>query len=104
MRTITHLPGRPLREQDLAALTDDRFQVSPYGGIVGEDGIRIYALKIATGDTAYALGFEDSRGQWEQLASVDAGDLAAADSQLDAVLDDWVQDNYGGRFQVLKPR
>ena len=33
-----------------------------------------------------------------------AGDLAVADSQLDAVLDDWVQDNYGGRFEVLKPR
>lgn len=33
---------------------------------------------------------------------MDAGDLAAADSQLDAVLDDWVQDNYGGRFEVLK--
>ena len=72
-------------------------------GIVGEYKIRIYAIKIATSDTAHALGFDDSREQWQHLASVDAGDLAA-DSQLDAVLDDWVQDNYGRRFEVLKPR
>jgi hypothetical protein len=32
---------------------------------------------------------------------VDAGDLAAADSQLDAVLDEWVQDSYGSQFEVL---
>jgi hypothetical protein len=104
MRTITRLPSRPLRRQDVAALDDDRIQVSPYGGIVGEGGIRIYTIKITTSDTAHALGFDDSREQWKHLASVDAGDLAVADSQLDAVLDDWVQDNYGGRFEVLKPR
>ena len=74
-----------------------------YGGIVEEDKIRIYAIKIATSDTAHALGFDDSREQWQHLASVDAGDLAA-DSQLDAVLDEWAQDSYGSRFEILKPR
>lgn len=104
MRTITQLPGRPLRRQDLAALDDDRVQVSPYGGIVEDEEVRIYAIKLATDDTAHALGFEDSREQWQQLTSVDASDLVAADSQLDAVLDDWVQETYSGRFEVLKPR
>jgi hypothetical protein len=104
MRTITRLPSRPLRRRDVAALDDDRFQVSTYGGIVEEAEIRIYAIKIAAGDTASALCFDDSREQWKHLASVDAGDLAAADEQLDAAIDDWVQDNYGGRFEVLKPR
>ena len=104
MRTITRLPSRPLRRQDISALDDDRFQASPSRGIVGEDEIRIYAIEIATDDTARALGFDDSREQWQHLASVDAGDLAAADSQLDAVLDEWVQDSYGSQFEVLKLR
>lgn len=102
MRTITRLPSRPLQRQDVAALDDELFQVSPYGGIAEEDEIRICAIKIATTDTAHALGFDDSREQWQHLTSVDAGDLVAADSQLDAVLDDLVRDNYGGRFEVLR--
>jgi hypothetical protein len=36
--------------------------------------------------------------------SLKAGDLAAADDQLDAVLDEWVQDSYGSQFEILKPR
>ena len=102
MSTITQLPSRPLRRQEIAALDGEQLRVVPYGGIAEEDGIHIYAIKIASGDTAYALGFDDSPDQWRQLASADAGDLATADSQLDAVLDDWVQDHYGGRFEVLK--
>jgi hypothetical protein len=102
MRTITRLPSRPLRRRDVAALDDNRFQVSPYGGIVKEDEIRIYAIKIATSDTAHALGFDDSQEQWQHLTSMDAADLAAADSQLDAVLDDWVKERYGTRLEVLK--
>lgn len=103
MSTITQLPSRPLRRRDITSLDDDRLQVAPYGGIPEGDGFRFYALKIAIDDTAYALGFDDSLGQWQHLASVDAVDLGAADSQLDPVLDDWVQDRYGGRFEVLKP-
>jgi hypothetical protein len=103
MSAITRLPGRPLRGQDIAALdNDDQLQVVPYGGIPEGEDVQIYALKIAVGETAHALGFDDARNQWEQLATVDASDLAAADSQLEAVLDDWVQDNYAGRFEVLK--
>lgn len=102
MRKITRLPSRPLRRADIVAL-DDQLQAVPYGGIPGESEIQIYALKMATGDAAYALGFDDSRDQWHHLATADASDLDTADEQLDAVLDDWVEDNYGGQFEVLKP-
>ena len=73
-----------------------------YGGIVEEDKIRIYAIKIATSDTAHALGFDDSREQWQRLASIETDDLTAADEQLDSVLDEWVQDRYDGKFDVFK--
>jgi hypothetical protein len=81
---------------------DDRLQVVPYGGIPENEGIRIYAIKIASDSVAHAIGFSKAKQQWQQLTSVDADDLAAADSQLDTVLDEWVQDNYGTRFDVLK--
>lgn len=102
MRTITRLPSRPLQPQDIATLDEEQVQVAPYGGIPNEGEVHIYAIKFASGDTAHALGFDDSLERWRHLASVDAMDLAAADSELDAVLDDWVQDNYGGRFEILK--
>jgi hypothetical protein len=103
MRTITRLPSRPLRREDIVAL-DDELQAVPYGGIPEAEEVQVYAFKMATKDTAYALGFDDDLEQWQHLATADASDLDAADEQLDAVLDDWVQDNYGGRFEVFKPR
>lgn len=104
MKTITRLPSRPLRQPDIAALDGDQFRIVPYGGTFDSDEVRVYAVKIAANGTAHALGFDDSLERWRHLASVDAVDLAAADSRLDAVLDEWVQDNYGERFEVLKPR
>lgn len=103
MKPITRLPGRPLSQQDVVALgASDRLQVAPYGGIPDGDEVEVYALKLATGGTAHALGFDESRGRWQQLASVDAGNLDVADRKLDAVLDDWVLETYGGQFEVLK--
>lgn len=102
MKTVTRLPNRPLRGEDMVAL-GDQLQAVPYGGIPEEDEIQIYALKMATDEAAYALGFDDSRDQWHHLATAEASDLDAADEQLDAVLDDWVEENYGGQFEVLKP-
>jgi len=101
MKEITRLPNRPLRRADIAAL-DDQIQAVPYGGIPEAEEVQIYAFKIATEDTAYALGFDDDLELWQHLATVDASDLNAADEQLDAVLDDWVQDNYGEQFDLLK--
>jgi hypothetical protein len=42
-------------------LDDDQLQVVPYGSITEKVEVRIYAVKIATGDTANALGFDDTR-------------------------------------------
>ncbi|MFB6169647.1 MAG: hypothetical protein ABEJ06_00725 [Haloarculaceae archaeon] len=102
MGTITRLPSRPLRGPDIAELTDGGLRAVPYGGVPGEEEVRIYAIKVAAGETAHALGFDDEREQWNRLLSVDAGDLAAADRQLDTVLDEWVQEQYGDEFEVLK--
>jgi len=103
MTSLTHLPSRPLRPEDTAALDeDDRLRVVPYGGVPERDEVRIYAVKIATGETAHALGFDDSREQWQRLASIETDDLTAADEQLDSVLDEWVQDRYDGKFDVFK--
>jgi hypothetical protein len=102
MRTVKHLPRRPLRMQDVQNLDDDSLQLVPYGGVPEGDDVQIYAVKLAVGNTAFALGFDAERTQWRQLASVDATELAAADRQLDAVLDGWVQEKYGGEFEVLK--
>jgi hypothetical protein len=104
MKAITRLPSRPLREQEVTKLDGETVHVVPYGGIAGQDGVRIYALKMATGAGAYALGFDDTQDRWKRLSSVTASDLSSADSELDATLDDWVTDTYGRRFDVLKPR
>jgi hypothetical protein len=103
MTSLTQLPGRPLGLDDVAALNvETPLRVVPYGGVPGDDEVSIYAVKALTEKSAHALGFDESRGRWQRLASVTAADLAAADSRLDDVLDKWVQDQYGARFDVLR--
>jgi hypothetical protein len=102
MRTVKQLPRRPLRMQDVQQLDGDSLQLVPYGGVPEGDDLLVYAVKLAVGNTAFALGFDQRRGQWRQLASADATDLRAADQQLDVVLDGWVQEEYGGEFELLK--
>ncbi len=103
MRPITRLPDRPLRPQELAELNAvDSVHVTPYGGVPSNEEVRVYAIKLATDETAYALGFDDAQEQWRSLASADASDLGDADRKLDATLDEWAQNRYGGRFEVLK--
>jgi hypothetical protein len=105
MTVITRLPDRPLSVRDVAALDDDdRLSVVPYGGVPAGDELQLYALKLAVDGTAYALVFEDSRGKWLNLASTDATDPAAADTRLDAVLDEWVRGSYGGEFELVPVR
>ena len=100
MNPIRSFPNRPLQPEDIATLDNDsRLTVAPYGGIPAQN--EIYAVKIAAGGRAYAFAF-DSHGGWQQLAAFDAEDLAAADRQLDVVLDEWIRERYGGRFEVLK--
>lgn len=103
MVSITQLPGRPLRPKEIATLDEEtRLSIVSYGGIPGDDGVRVYAVKVVGDETAHALGFDDSRDQWRKLASAGTADLAAADERLDGVLDEWVQDRYGDQFEVLK--
>jgi hypothetical protein len=102
MHTVKQLPRRPLRMQDVQTLDGDSLQLVPYGGVPEGDDVLVYAVKMAVGNTAFALGFDERRGQWRQLASVDATDLRAADRQLDVVLDGWVQEEYGGEFELLR--
>ena len=105
MTSLTQLPGRPLGLDDVAALNvETALRVVPYGGVPGDDEVSIYAVKVkvSTEKSAHALGFDESRGRWQRLASVTAADLAAADNRLDDVLDKWVQDRYGAHFDVLK--
>lgn len=105
MRPVTHLPSKPLEWREITVLNDtDRLWIVPYGGIPEGDGVQVYAIKIATGDAAHALGFDEARSQWQRIASVEATDLAAADNRLNAVLDEWVKENYGGRFELLEAR
>lgn len=101
MRTITGLPDRPLRNGDVASLNDVAEAV-PYGGVPVGDKVQIYAVKVATGKQAHALGFDDGLESWQQVASVDASNLEAADKYLDAALDEWVDDTYGERVEVLE--
>lgn len=102
MRTFTHLPTRPLGRQDIATLDEQGMQIAPYGGIPTESEVEIYAVKIATDETAHALGFDDTQEQWRLLTSTDASNLETADNRLDDVLDEWVQERYGGQFEILK--
>jgi len=102
MRPITSLPIRPLEEHDIVTLDDQGVQIAPYGGIPTGSEVEIYAVKLQTGGTAHALGFDDAQDQWRLLASTDASDLETADSRLDDALDEWVQETYGGQFDVLK--
>jgi hypothetical protein len=102
MHTVKQLPRRPLRMQDVQRLDDESLQLVPYGGVPEDDDVQIYAVKLAVGNTAFALGFDQRRGQWRQLAAADATDLRAADQRLDVVLDGWVQEEYGGEFELLK--
>lgn len=105
MNAITKLPGRPLSQREITALDDgSRLDIVPYGGVPVDGEVEVYALKLAVSGVAHALGYDEDREQWRHLGSVDASDLAAADRQLDPVLDDWVQESYGRRFQVLKPQ
>lgn len=104
MKKITQLPDRPLRQEDIHALdAADGLQVAPYGGIADDEGMRIYAVKLAVKSTAHALAFDDVLEQWKHLALTDASNLETADSRLDAVLDECVQEWYSERFEVLKP-
>lgn len=104
MSAVKHLPQRPLGEDDVGTLAgDDRFEVAPYGGVRTEAGFEIYALKLAAGERAYALGFDGETETWRQIAAVETTALAEADEQLDPMLDQWVLEQYGDRFEVLKP-
>lgn len=104
MSAVTRLPSRPLRVDDVVALDGhDRLDVAPYGGVDDGDGVRIHAIKLAVGNEAHALGFDDTTDEWNRLATVDATDLAAADERLDATLDEWTLDRYGDRFEIVKP-
>ena len=102
MRPITSLPTRPLGQEDIATLDEQDVQIAPYGGIPGKSEVEIYAIKLQTGGTAHALGFDDTHEQWRLLASTDASDIETADSRLDEAIDEWVQETYGGQFDVLK--
>jgi len=103
MSAIEHLPRRPLERSELRALaTHDRLDIVPYGGVHDGTTLEIYALKIATDRSAHALGFDVSTDEWRQLSTVETTDLAEADEQLDPVLDGWILDRYGDRFDVLK--
>ncbi|MFC6953355.1 hypothetical protein [Halorubellus litoreus] len=102
MKRITQLPRRPLLSDELVALDDRLVSAVPYGGITDNDEVRFYAIKIATTTGAHALGYDDAEGHWQHLASTDSTDLDAADSQLDVVLDDWVQSTYTRQFDVVK--
>jgi hypothetical protein len=102
MSTITRLPNRPLRPREVTDLDGDVLRVVPYGGIPESGEVRVYALKMADGDRAHALGFEDDHDRWRHLATVDADGLPAADAELESILDEWVQERYGGRFEILK--
>lgn len=88
MRPITRLPTRPLGQEDIATLDEQGVQIAPYGGIPGKNEVEIYAIKMQTGGTAHALGFDDTHEQWQVLASTDASDVATADSRLDEAIDE----------------
>lgn len=98
MNKVTRLPNRPLRRNNLVALEEDSLKIAPSGDNPDGENIQIYAVKLATDDTAHALGYDDSSEQWLHLGSVAAKGLVAAYGQLDAAFDDWVQETYGGRF------
>ena len=103
MSATEYLPRRPLERGELRALAShDQLDVVPYGGVRDGTALEIYALKIATDHDAHALGFEVSTEEWRQLSTVETTDLAEADEQLDPVLDGWILDRYGDRFDVLK--
>lgn len=104
MNSITKLPNRPLRQREIGVLDDEGLDIVPYGGVPEGGDMDVYAVKLASNDTAHALVYDDDYGQWRHLASTDATDLADADSQLDPALDDWIGANYSGQFEVLKAR
>lgn len=103
MGNIAHLPRRPVGPRDLQKLNDSGgIQVVPYGGTQEDGEMQIYALKLATDSTAYALGFDESSRSWQQLSSVETANLVEAERYLDEALDEWVLAVYGDRFEVLK--
>ncbi|WP_416838127.1 hypothetical protein [Haloferax sp. DFSO52] len=103
MRAIAHLPHRPVRSADIQQLNDsDHLYVVPYGGVEEDGEMHIYALKLLTGSTAHALGFDDSAQTWQQLSSTEAANIADTEQNLDDSLDDWVRLQYGDRFEVTK--
>lgn len=99
---ITHLPRRPVGPAEIQTLVDSGLRVAPYGGVEEDGEMRIYALKLATDSTAYALGFDESSRSWQRLSSVDVANLAETEQYLDDALDEWVLAAYGDRFEVLK--
>jgi hypothetical protein len=104
MNSVTKLPNRPLRQREIGVLDKEGLQIVPYGGVPENGEVEVYAVKLASSDTAHALVFDDDDGQWRHLASTDATDLSDADSQLDSALDNWIGDHYSAQFEVLKAR
>jgi hypothetical protein len=102
MNSITKLPNRPLRQREIDVLDEEGLQIVPYGGVPEGSEVEVYAVKLASNDTAHALVYDDDNEQWRHLASTDASDLSDADSRLDLALDDWIGNHYSGRFEVLK--
>lgn len=104
MGAIKHLLRRPLGQGEISDLaSDDRLDVTPYGGMQTGGEFRIYALKLATGARACAFGFDTATREWQQLSTVEMRDLAEADDHLDPILDQWVLEHYGDQFEVVKP-
>ena len=103
MRTITQLPRRPVERTDIQILNDStEIRVVPYGGVEEDGEMRIYALKLATDSTAYALGFDISSRSWQQLSRVKTTNLTQTEQHLNDALEEWVFAEYGDRFEVTK--
>lgn len=102
MQNVTHLPRRPVERGDIRILNDRGLHVVPYGGVEEDGEMRIYAVKLATDSTAYALGFDESARTWQQISSVEASNLTETERYLDEALNEWVLAQYGDRFRVMK--
>ncbi|WP_411964879.1 hypothetical protein [Haloferax sp. YSMS24] len=102
MRSVAHLPRRPVRQTDIQQLNESGLHVVPYGGVEEDGEMRIYAVKLATDSTAHALGFDESARTWQQISTVEAANLTETEQYLDEALDEWVLAQYGDRFQVMK--
>lgn len=102
MRSVTHLPRRPVTWSDITQLNDSGLHVVPYGGVEEDGEMHIYALKLVTDSMAHALGFDESAREWQQIATVEAASVTETEQYLDEALDEWVFAQYGDRFEVTK--